>query len=150
LGFSSNGYAGPYQTAITARGEVTAQMGTFGVLNASVLRAGTIASGDGSSWWNLETGDLSLGAVNDALAAIPQDLTAYIRMGQGTIELGHTDSPVKARITGAGVTFLGDGEVATMDSETLTIKDGVIGATLAVGGYKWMPTSSGGMDLVLT
>ena len=60
LGFSSNGYNGPYATAITADGNIVADFITAGTLTADVIHAGTIASTDGTSWWNIETGDVNL------------------------------------------------------------------------------------------
>ncbi|QRG86368.1 phage tail spike protein [Bulleidia sp. zg-1006] len=40
LGFSSNGYAGPYETAITADGQINANAITTGTLDASLIRIG--------------------------------------------------------------------------------------------------------------
>lgn len=42
LGFSSNGYAGPYETAMTADGKIVADMITAGTLDGSVIEAGTV------------------------------------------------------------------------------------------------------------
>ena len=58
LGFSSNGYDGPYTTAITSDGNIVADFITTGVLTASLLQAGIISSLDNSSYWNIETGDI--------------------------------------------------------------------------------------------
>lgn len=60
LGFSSTGYNGSYSTAITANGKINASFITVGELNASLLKAGLIQSRDGSSFWNLETGEIVL------------------------------------------------------------------------------------------
>ena len=65
LGYSPNGYNGPYTTAITADGQIVADFITTGTLNASLIHAGTIASNDNQSYWNLETGDIKLtGEIN--------------------------------------------------------------------------------------
>ena len=65
LGYSPNGYNGPYTTAITADGKIVADFITTGTLNASLIHAGTIASNDNQSYWNLETGDIKLtGEIN--------------------------------------------------------------------------------------
>ena len=58
LGFSSHGYNGPYDTAITADGSIVANFITSGTLLANLIKAGTISSLDGSSYWNIETGDI--------------------------------------------------------------------------------------------
>lgn len=60
LGFSANGYNGPYTTAITADGKIVADFITSGTLVANIIRAGVIASQDNSSWWDLETGEVYL------------------------------------------------------------------------------------------
>lgn len=60
LGFSKNGYNGPYETAITADGQIVADFITSGSLVANVIKAGVLSSLDGSSYWNLETGEIVL------------------------------------------------------------------------------------------
>ena len=62
LGFSSNGYNGPYDTAITADGQIVADFITSGSLVANIIKAGVISSQDGSSYWDLETGEVVLRA----------------------------------------------------------------------------------------
>ena len=60
LGFSSSGYNGPYETAITADGKIVADFITAGTLAANIIKAGVLSSLDGSSYWNLETGEVVL------------------------------------------------------------------------------------------
>lgn len=62
LGFSGNGYNGPYETAITADGQIVADFITSGTLVANIIKAGILSSQDGSSYWNLETGEVVLKA----------------------------------------------------------------------------------------
>lgn len=62
LGFSSHGYNGPYETAITADGQIVANFITSGTLVANIIKAGILSSQDGSSYWNLETGEVVLRA----------------------------------------------------------------------------------------
>lgn len=62
LGFSSNGYNGPYTTAITQDGKIIADFILAGSLNAEIIRAGIIRSADGASFWNLDTGEVQLTA----------------------------------------------------------------------------------------
>ena len=45
LGYSSNGYGGPYGTAITAGGEIVADFITTGSLSANLIRGGTLRLG---------------------------------------------------------------------------------------------------------
>jgi len=66
LGYSSQGYDGPYQTAITADGEIVADFVAAGELSASVvtaanLKAGSIQSADGETFrLDLDQGKLVL------------------------------------------------------------------------------------------
>lgn len=62
LGFSHNGYNGPYETAVTADGQIVADFITSGSLIANIIKAGVIQSQDGSSYWDLETGEVVLRA----------------------------------------------------------------------------------------
>ena len=62
LGYSKNGYNGPYETAITSDGQIVADFITSGTLMANIIKAGTISSRDGSSYWNVDTGEVVLKA----------------------------------------------------------------------------------------
>ena len=60
LGYSKNGYNGPYETAITSDGQIVADFITSGTLIANIIKAGVISSKDGSSYWNVDTGEVVL------------------------------------------------------------------------------------------
>ncbi len=62
LGFSNKGYNGPYETAITSDGQIVADFITSGTLTANIIKAGIISSKDGSSYWNVDTGEVVLKA----------------------------------------------------------------------------------------
>lgn len=76
LGFSHNGYNGPYETAITADGQIVADFITSGSLVANIIKAGVIQSQDGSSYWDLETGEVVIrGYVSsDAIESVTRDI----------------------------------------------------------------------------
>lgn len=76
LGFSSNGYNGPYETAITADGQIVADFITSGSLVANIIKAGVIQSQDGSSYWDLESGEVVLRAyaTTDTVESIARDV----------------------------------------------------------------------------
>lgn len=57
LGYSKQGYGGPYGTAITSDGKIVADFIQTGILNANIIRAGILQSVDGESFsLNLDTG----------------------------------------------------------------------------------------------
>lgn len=60
LGYSANGYNGPYALAMTADGAIVADFITTGTLTANLIKAGVLSSDDGESYFNLETGDIRL------------------------------------------------------------------------------------------
>jgi len=62
FGHSHSGYNGPFDdVALTQDGQINANMVTFGVLNANIIKAGIISDITGSNWWDLITGEISLG-----------------------------------------------------------------------------------------
>ena len=56
LGYSSNGYAGPFGLAMTADGEIVADFITTGTLNADLIKAGVIEDVNHNSTINMTTG----------------------------------------------------------------------------------------------
>lgn len=60
LGYSSNGYNGPYTTAITQDGAIVADFITSGILNAAVITAGILQSANGETSINLDTGEAQI------------------------------------------------------------------------------------------
>lgn len=74
LGFSSNGYNGPFEVAATSDGKIVADFVAAGEMNGNVIKAGTleadkifgtIADRTGAarvSYWNLETGEVYIDA----------------------------------------------------------------------------------------
>ncbi len=56
LGYSKNGYKGPFATAITMDGQIVADFITAGTLTANIIKAGVLSSTDGTSYFNLESG----------------------------------------------------------------------------------------------
>lgn len=60
LGYSPNGYNGPYTTAITQDGAIVADFITSGILNAAVITAGILQSANGETSINLDTGEAQI------------------------------------------------------------------------------------------
>ena len=99
LGFSSNGYNGPYETAITADGQIVADFITTGTLLADIIKAGIISSKDGSSYWNIDTGEVVIKAyaTSDALNKAVGDLEDDIEKVETTFT--QTANAISARVT---------------------------------------------------
>lgn len=60
LGYSNNGYNGPYETAITQDGSIVASFITTGILTANLIKAGILQSSNGKTSINMETGDCNM------------------------------------------------------------------------------------------
>ena len=56
LGYSSNGYAGPFGLAMTSDGQIVANFVNTGVLNADLIKAGTISDAGGNSTISMTNG----------------------------------------------------------------------------------------------
>lgn len=99
LGFSSNGYNGPYETAITSDGQIVADFITTGTLLADIIKAGIISSKDGSSYWNIDTGEIVIKAyaTSDALNKAVESLEGSIEKVETTFTQ-KADS-IEARVT---------------------------------------------------
>lgn len=69
LGFSKNGYNGPYETAITSDGQIVADFITSGSLTANIIKAGVIMHG----WLDKTKIDLSINLYVSTIFPIIQD-----------------------------------------------------------------------------
>ena len=64
FGHSSNGYSGPYKTAITLDGHIVADFIDTGILTANIIRAGIMQSANGEFSFNLESGHIEASDIN--------------------------------------------------------------------------------------
>lgn len=91
IGFSHNGVNGPYESAWTIDGNFVADFITTGNLSASLIKAGTMSSADGSLQFNLSNNKMSLYGVDgnsielSAGNIIVKDNDGDIRMRMGKI-----------------------------------------------------------------
>lgn len=76
LGYSSTGYNGTFGTAITNDGAIVADFITTGILNANLIKTGTLESLDGSVSINLGNGAFTLGG-GDNVATHTKDYSQW-------------------------------------------------------------------------
>ncbi len=62
IGFSTNGYNGPFHTAWTIDGHFVADYIDSGTLNADLIKAGRLQDEAGNNYWDMVTGDFKLSA----------------------------------------------------------------------------------------
>lgn len=116
LGYSDNGYEGPYGTAITMDGAIVADFITTGTLDAARVRAGILTDNLGNNYWNLDTGVLHLasgtGIGNSTVAtavdvnAVDGRITSEITRATGaegslSSRISQTDGRITAEVTRA-------------------------------------------------
>lgn len=107
LGHSNNGYNGTYSLALTKDGEINASMITTGILNADVIKAGTISDVAGKNYWNLETGEFRLSTM-PTINLLPSIYRREFMNPETTTSAGWTSEGVKwtvdalGRVTGSG------------------------------------------------
>lgn len=91
LGFSSNGYAGPYTTAITQNGAIVADFITTGTLTANIIKAGTLSDINNNTSFNLETGVLNItkGTINLGNGNFTVNNSGEIAIAAGNINVGN-------------------------------------------------------------
>ena len=132
LGFSRNGYNGPYETAITADGQIVADFITSGSLVANIIKAGVIQSQDGSSWWDLESGEVVLRAyaTNKQVTEVSDRIT--------TIE---EQKMLRLVITSSNGNIFKNGNVKTLLSAVVYSWDKDITDTLDANQFIWTRVS---------
>ena len=91
LGYSNNGYNGPFTTAITMNGQIVADFITTGTLTANIIRAGILSSALGDSYFNLESG-----LIHTASAEI---VGGSISIGGGTYKTVIEDGSIQQYLT---------------------------------------------------
>lgn len=132
LGFSSHGYNGPYETAITADGSIVANFITSGTLVANIIKAGVLSSLDGSSYWNLETGEVVLRAYATTEAVSEQS---------GRIDEIESQKMLRLVITSTNGNIFKNGDIRTTLKATVYSWDNDITDTLDSNQFIWTRVS---------
>lgn len=112
IGFSTNGYNGPFHTAWTIDGHFVADYIDSGTLDADLIKAGRIEDRAGNNYWDMVTGDFKLSA-----AAIVGNSTVASKQDVNTAE---SDAEAYARsqdaITLSAAKVYADNGVTTYDT----------------------------------
>lgn len=90
LGYSSNGYNGPYTTAITQDGAIVADFITTGTLSANLIKTGVIQSPDGGMAIDIDNSDLEFSSSNVSGDIVSVNISDYgISMRHNGREIGY-------------------------------------------------------------
>ena len=122
LGHSSNGYAGPYRTAMTANGSINADLITTGTLSAERI------------------------AVENFDADDPTKITDYIRFGNGTITLGKGDSALTLKLEHNQIAFYNnkDEKIAYFSNNSFEIEN-LTNGKIRFQNFGFIPRASGNL-----
>jgi len=133
LGFSSHGYNGPYETAITGDGSIVADFITAGSLVANIIKAGILSSYDGSSYWNIETGEVVLRAYAT---------TESVEEQTSRIDNIEDQKMYRLVISSSNGNIFKNGSISTVLSATVFSWDEDITDTLDPNQFIWTRVSS--------
>ena len=160
LGYSSNGYAGPYALAMTQDGAIVADFITTGVLNANLIRAGLLTDGAGKNFWNMVTGEFSLSGnaafgsstvsqVVDAANAAIIDVDVEYAKNQSTTTAPTSGWGTDAPARQAGYYIWQRTKTTTKtgtfysDPTCISGRDGIDGTSVTVSSIQYAPGNSG-------
>lgn len=162
LGFSSNGYEGPFETAITMDGQINAKFITTGTMSVSRIeglfdelegmRAAIQLDINGITA-SLDSLQKEVEKTNEQVTENETTQSKYLRYYQdtnnnnkGTLELGESDSPFKTKITNEEMAFTQDSnKVAYINKNKLNITTAEILDALIIGNFGFTPLSNGSL-----
>lgn len=157
MGYSRNGYGGPYTLAITQDGSIVADFITTGTLTANVIKAGRLASvANTANFWDMVSGEFSLKSAGATTGIVYQNGTLTIdassittgtlsadRIGANTINVSKLTGSISKTSTGGttpwvidlanGTLTLGDINAANIKAGTISSTDGNTSWDLATG-----------------
>lgn len=110
LGYSSNGYEGPFETAITQDGAIVANFITTGTLQANLIKSGIIQSQDGRAYFNLDTGQI----------AATQLIAQSNAFGQYSAYIGQAPLPSGGTVSGFVITLDGNPVANIVGSDNIS------------------------------
>ena len=99
LGYSTNGYNGPYITAITQDGSIVADFITTGVLTASIITAGILQSANGKTSINLETGEAQINGTFETAGVDTGGDTYTVKISLGAVNFQRNGETLGAILT---------------------------------------------------
>lgn len=163
LAFSSNGYEGPFETAITMDGQINANFITTGTISVSRieglfdelegLRTAIQLDMNGITA-SLDTLQKEIDKTNEQVTENETEQSKYLRYyidsnndNKGTLELGESESPFKTKITNEEMAFTQDGyKVAYINGNKLYITTAEVLNALIIGNFGFTPISNGSLS----
>lgn len=156
IGFSNSGYNGPFASAWTIDNKFNAQLIDVLNLSANSINAGILRDATGNNYWNLDTGELVLRDMTDAINGIETQINnqqterlKYIRLVNGTIYLGEEGNDLMLTLTNNRLSFMQNGqEVAYFANNRLYVTTGEFIQSLQVGDFAFIPAQNGSLSFM--
>ena len=160
IGFSSNGYEGPFETAITMDGQINANFITTGTLNVSRIEglgdSISQAVGDLQSTIFEQTKsyfEMKFNDIDENIADLERDkneefakINKYIRFENGNIILGEANNPLILTIQNDRISFQQNGsEVAYFSNNKLYVTTLEALESLRLGNFAFTPRANGSL-----
>ena len=153
LGVSSNGYAGPYDLAMTADGHFVADFVTAGTFNASLIKAGVLQDQAGTFYLDMTTGEFRSAFSDEVYARFTfgpnglmiqgtagSDPGAYVLLSATSQEFHVKDADdndmVALELSGSGI-----------NTPALHSDGDVSGSTLTISPWQWYVDENGYLTL---
>ncbi len=99
IGFSTDGYDGPFTTAWTIDGHFVADFITAGVLSANLIKAGILSDDAGINTWNMLTGEMNL----QGNITMKNGTNYRAKMGNFTYHFGNVTNGQISQYTATGL-----------------------------------------------
>lgn len=156
IGFSQNGYNGPFSSAWTIDNKFNAALIDVLNMNASSITGGIIRDATGSNYWNLDTGELVINSMQDQIDSLSTQMNnqqterlKYIRLVNGTIYLGEEGNDLMLTLTNSRLSFVQNGnEAAYFANNRLYVLDGEFIQSMQVGDFAFIPAQNGSLSFM--
>lgn len=153
IGFSSNGYEGPFETAITMDGQINASFITTGTLSVDRIEglANELNDIKASIEFNEDEIRMQFTGLFEELNSEYQgkfeDFSKYIRFVDGNIILGEVGNELTLKIQNDRISFLqNEREVAYFSNNKLYVTDGEFLHSLQLGNFAFIPRANGNLS----
>lgn len=141
LGYSKNGYQGPFDLAMTVDGQIVADFITAGSLSGAIVKTGMIRDSSGVNYWDLDKGIFHMG------------LSEYFAIqSDGSVLIGNDNASMKLVLSSDRISFFDNGiEVAYISNKEMHISSAEFFTALNIGSdsefYQFHKRANGHLSL---
>lgn len=147
-------FNGPFTITMTLDGKINASQINTGILNANLMRAGTLADLLGNFSLDLETGTMTMkkGSINIGNGIFAVDTSGNVTMKKGSINIGNgtfvVDTTGNLTMTKGSIN-INNGAFEVTSQGVVTAKNGTFNGTMrsqSQNGQNWIEMQSGWLN----